>query len=95
MIKKFIQIETIDAQHYKSEIVNDVVNALKKSGIKIPDNNDEIFLTRQETADLLSVSLVTLWDWTRKDILAAYRIGNKIRYKKSEVLLSLTKRNQF
>ncbi len=95
MIKKFIQIETIDAQHYKSEIVNDVVNALKKSGMKFPDNNDEIFLTRQETANLLSVSLVTLWDYTRKDIIPAFRIGNKIRYKKTDVLNSMSKRNQF
>jgi len=95
MVKNLIQIETIDAQHYKSEIVNDVINALKKSGIKFPDNNDEIFLTRQETSKLLSVSLVTLWDWTRKDIIAAYRIGNKIRYKKSDVINSLSKRNQF
>ena len=95
MLKNIIQIETINAEHFKSEIVNDVVNALKKSGIKNPDNNDEIFLTRQETATLLSISLVSLWDWTRKDILPAYRISNKVRYKKSDVLNSLNKKNQF
>ena len=95
MIKQIIQIETINAEHFRSELVKDVVNALKQSVLKNPDNNDEIFLTRQETANLLSISLVTLWDWTKKDIIPAYRIGYKIRYKKSDVLNSLSKKNQF
>ena len=95
MIKQIIQIDTINAEHFRSELVKDVVNALKQSVLKNPDNNDEIFLTRQETANLLSISLVTLWDWTKKDIIPAYRIGYKIRYKKSDVLNSLSKKNQF
>ena len=57
--------------------------------------DNDILLTREETAKLLSVSLVTLWDWTRKDIIPAYRIGNKIRYKKSEVLNALQQSNNF
>ena len=55
----------------------------------------DTLLTREETAKLLSVSLVTLWDWTKKDIIPAYRIGNKVRYKKSEVFKSLNQKNQF
>ena len=52
-------------------------------------------LSRQETATLLSVSLVTLWDWSRKSIIPAYRIGNKVRYKKSEILQALQQMNKF
>lgn len=95
MIKNLIQIETVNSEQFKREIVSDVINALKLSGLKNPDNNDEIYLTRQETAKLLSVSLVTLWDWTKKDVIPAFRIGSKIRYKKSDVLNSLSKKNQF
>jgi len=47
------------------------------------------WLTREETAKLLKVSLVTLHDWTKRKILIAYRIGNKVRYKKDEVENSL------
>lgn len=50
-------------------------------------------LTRQETAKLLDVSLPTLHSWTKKNILQAYRIGNKVRYKKDEVLKALHKVN--
>ena len=56
---------------------------------------ESILLTREETSKMLSVSLVTLWDWTRKDIIPAYRIGNKVRYKKHEVLQALQKMNKF
>lgn len=46
-------------------------------------------LTRHEVAQLLGISLPTLHTWTKGNILAAYRIGNKVRYKKNEVLESL------
>ena len=62
--------------------------------MQLNEQTDQL-LTREETAKLLSVSLVTLWDWTKKDIIPAYRIGNKVRYKKSEVLKSLNQKNQF
>jgi hypothetical protein len=44
---------------------------------------------------MLKVSLVTLWDWTKKDVLPAYRIGYKVRYKKRKVLASLKQMNRF
>ena len=43
------------------------------------------YLTRQETAEILKVSLVTLSDWNKKKILNPYRLGNLIRYKRSEI----------
>lgn len=95
MSKEILQLENTNANDFKNEIVKDVTNALKgyAETLQNPDNNK--LLTRQETAELLSVSLVTLWDWTKKDILPAYRIGNKVRYKKSEILLALQQMNKF
>ena len=51
--------------------------------------------TRKEAAKMLSVSLVTLFDWNRKNILQSYRIGNLVRYKKSDVFQALIKKNKF
>ncbi len=95
MGKEILQLENTNANDFKNEIVKDVTNALKgyAETLQNPDNNK--LLTRQETAELLSVSLVTLWDWTKKDIVPAYRIGNKVRYKKSEILLALQQMNKF
>lgn len=50
-------------------------------------------LTRDETAKLLGVSLVTLHNWVKSNILIAYRMGNKVRFKENEVLSSLQQIN--
>jgi excisionase family DNA binding protein len=95
-MKNVIQLENIDSTEFKNEIIDGVLLALKNNAgsLQLNEQTDQL-LTREETAKLLSVSLVTLWDWTKKDIIPAYRIGNKVRYKKSEVLKSLNKKNQF
>ena len=46
---------------------------------------DEL-LTPEETAQLLKVSKVTVWDWEKRGILNARRIGNQVRYLRSEVM---------
>ena len=54
------------------------------SSTVIPLDSDE-YLTRKQTAKLLQISLVTLRDWSVKGILQSYKIGGRIRYKKSEL----------
>lgn len=49
------------------------------------------FISRSEVAKLLGVSTVTIDSWTKKGRLIAYRIGNRIRYNRTEVEQSLTK----
>ncbi len=50
----------------------------------------EKLLSHKEVAKLFNVSLVTLHDWTKKGILKAYRMGNRIRYKEAEIMETLT-----
>ena len=95
MSKEILQVENTNANDFKNEIVKDVTNALKGYAETLQNPDNEKLLTRQETASLLSVSLVTLWDWTKKDIVPAYRIGNKVRYKKQEILQALQQMNKF
>jgi excisionase family DNA binding protein len=95
MKKEIIQIENINAEEFKDEIIKGVIMALKELNLPIQNADENILLTREETAKMLSVSLVTLWTWDKKDIIQSYRIGNKVRYKKSDVLNALTKKNKF
>ena len=95
MTKQILQIENTNTLDFKNEILNGVSDVLKGFANTLQTNDKDILLTREETSKLLSVSLVTLWDWTRKDIIPAYRIGNKVRYKKSEVLNALQQMNKF
>lgn len=51
------------------------------------------WVTRKEVAEILSISLVTVTDWSKKGILNPFRIANRIRFKKKEVEQALTKIN--
>jgi excisionase family DNA binding protein len=93
MKKQILQIENTNSSEFIPKLIGEIKSILKQdSQYKI---DDEILLTRQETAELLSISLVTLWKYTKNNLFPAYRIGSKVRYKKSEVLLALKKMNQF
>lgn len=45
----------------------------------------EEYLTPAELAEILHVSLVTIWSWDKKGITVPYRIGNKKLYKRSDL----------
>ena len=59
-----------------------IENYLKELSKK---QNDEI-LTRQEVSDYLKISLVTIHSWNKHGILNPIRMGNRIFYKKQDIL---------
>jgi len=61
--------------------------------LNVDKNDPYVLLSRAEACDLLKVSLTTLWNWTKADKVKAYRMGNRIFYKKKELLESLVKLN--
>jgi len=53
-------------------------------------NSNKELLSRKEVAELLGISLVSVWKWSRQGVLKPHRIGgNKVYFLKSEVLASL------
>jgi excisionase family DNA binding protein len=48
-------------------------------------SDDERYLTVEQAANMLQVSRVTLWDWNKKGILPAFKIGRQVRYKLSDI----------
>jgi hypothetical protein len=68
-----------------------VKNALKDLPVsKESDKSDDpILLSRQETAELFKISLVTLHEWTNTGILKSYKISGRVYYKKHEVLATV------
>jgi hypothetical protein len=95
MKKEILQIENISADEFKDEIIKGVVLALKDLVLSVQNIDEDKLLTRRETSKMLSVSLVTLGVWEKKNIIQSYRIGNLVRYKKSDVLKALIKKNIF
>ena len=86
METRFIQIETVSAEEFKTEIVNAILEQLKPllQKEKIEDNKKEM-ITRAEAADLLNISLVKLWEITKNNLIPKYKIGGKVLYKKIDV----------
>lgn len=64
------------------------IQLLQGKQTSAPPPTEEVFLTQLEVADLLGVSTVTIWAWTKKGLLKSYKIGRLNRYKKSEILAS-------
>jgi excisionase family DNA binding protein len=81
-----IQIQGISAEALIGKIKEVVKDLIPKPH---PQIRTDKLLTRKEVSVLLQVSLVTIHNWTKQSILNPYRIGNKLRFKESEVLEAL------
>lgn len=89
-MEKTILLHCLSVEELKELIQEAVRKELSgRTNPKIPED-PELLLTRQETAELLRISLTSLWKWTDKGKLKSYGLGNRRYYKRSEVLESLT-----
>jgi predicted DNA-binding transcriptional regulator AlpA len=87
-----LQVEQTNEQSLLSKI-DDLIQARLSNFLCnpiTPDVEEEAYLTREQVAKMLQISQITAWQWSKpeKGILKPYRIGNKVRYKRSEVLQS-------
>src|SRR5690606_13095355 len=82
---KMTQVFGITPSELKEDIINDVRAELNVIAQNLQPIKPAEYLTRQEVATILKVSLVTLTDWNKKGILKPYRLGNLIRYKRAEL----------
>lgn len=86
-----VQVQGISAETLLQRF--DDLESQIKSLQQQPNPSTDRLITRDETAKLLGVSLVTLHNWVKSNILIAYRVGNKVRFKENEVLASLQQIN--
>lgn len=70
---------------FKNEIISGVVTQIKDLMLNNKVENQNDLLSRAETANLLKISLVKLWQLTKDKVIPVYKIGNKVLYKRSEV----------
>lgn len=91
--KNVTQVFGITPEEFKASILSDFREEMKSLSQHFQPISPTEYLTRQETAKMLKVSLVTLSDWNKKQILIPYRLGNLIRYKRNEIEMALIKIN--
>ena len=92
-----VQIELVQYETLQKEFetlktsYSDVLNKLDQvlAKMQTPKQETEL-ISREDVCKLLNISLSTLHIWRKQGILKDYRIGNKVRFKKAEVLEAIT-----
>lgn len=84
-------INLSDIKKVLREVLDEKSNDFTKPVI----SEDQKYLSRKEVAKLLKISLTTLNDWSKQGIVQAYRIGNRVLYKKKEIEDSVSKVQSF
>lgn len=71
-------------------LIKKVVDESLKNG---SINNPDELLTREEACSMLKINKTSLWKWTKKGKIIAYGLGNRVLYKKSDLMECLVKIN--
>ena len=89
-----VQFIQVSPQELATLIQESVKQSLPNPPLPTIEPKQKEILTRIETANLFSISLVCLHDWVKKNILKPYKVGNKTYFKRSEVLEVLSSSNK-
>jgi excisionase family DNA binding protein len=69
-------------------------NQLQELKEQISTSSIPKYLTRKQVAEMLSISLTTLWRYTTMGVISSYQIGNRVLYNQKEVQLAVIKLNK-
>lgn len=85
MTTKTIQINEISVDELANKVADKLL--IKIKGYLLDESKkSDMLMRRKELAEYFKVSLVTISDWSKKGILHPYRVGNRVFYKKQEIL---------
>jgi len=81
----------------KDELINDILKGVEEKLNEFEKHFEPKkpiqWLTKKEVSNILSISIVTIDDWSKKGILNPFRVGNRIRFKRIQVEQALTQIN--
>ncbi|GAA4968074.1 helix-turn-helix domain-containing protein [Algibacter aquimarinus] len=82
-----------DLEQLLKPLIHEAVYQAVKEQINPVKTSKPKLFSRENTADILCVSLPTLHEWTKEGILNSYRIGGRVLYKEEDILNALKKTN--
>ncbi|WP_310993773.1 helix-turn-helix domain-containing protein [Aequorivita marina] len=68
-----------------------MVSKIKHYINELQTNENDVYLTRTETAEFFKINSSTLWHWTKQRKLKSYEIGNRRYYNKMKLIETLKK----
>ena len=93
MITKTIQITEVSVDELADNVADKLLLKIKSYLDDLSNKENDVYLTRQETADFLKINATTLWHWTNEGKVNSYGLGNRRYYNKQEIIDTL-KKNQ-
>ena len=91
MITKTIEITEITVDELADKVADKLLVKIKHYIDELQSNENDVYLTRTETAEFLKIDLSTLWHWTNKGKVKSYGLGNRRYYNKKEIIDLLRK----
>ena len=77
-----IELSSEDLVSFSRELINQSRSELS---LEIVESKKERYLTIQEVNEMCGVCDATLWHWDKKNYLKKLKIGNKVKYRFSDV----------
>lgn len=84
-------IETADLELLIQKVIDRAL--VKQSLSLVAEPGQEVLILAPQAAQLLNVSLSTLHSYKKQGIIPFHRIGRRVYFRESEILLSLKKIN--
>ncbi|HTI60771.1 helix-turn-helix domain-containing protein [Mucilaginibacter sp.] len=84
---------TYEPTEFKTLLVDCISESVRSEMYKVISNSkpEKTIYTRQETAQLLDISLPTLNEYTKHGFIVAYRLGYKVRYRLKDIEAALVR----
>jgi excisionase family DNA binding protein len=88
---KSVQFIAVTPEQLQDAILEGVKSQLDDLKKGFQPKEPTIYLTRKNVAEMLSVDLSTVHNYTKRKILQAYQIGGRVFYKRDEVENAIVK----
>jgi excisionase family DNA binding protein len=88
MQTQIVQIHNLDAVALLDRL-DSLADELRGMKTNFQPKEPTQYLTRSDVAELLSISLPTVNEWSAKGILSAYRLANRVYFKRHEIELAM------
>jgi len=79
----FTQVPIADLQGYIAQTIQRELSVIGKA--EQPASDPDELVTRKQAAKYLGLSLPTLHEYTVRGVVTAYRLGSRVRYRKSDL----------
>ena len=86
-----IILESVSQEDLQNAIIEGVKLQFEELKTLFQPKQPNKYLTRQEVAEMLSVDLSTVHNWTKKGILTANQIGGRVFYLRTDVENAIVK----